>query len=460
MNVTNVSLRQIERPDWSIPADEPQPTLPTAEYEQRLAELYATAGTTWVAVYADREHAANVVFLTHFDPRFEEALLLLGPNASRTLILGNEDMGYTSQARPEMAFVLCQSFSLMGQARDQAPRLDAVLRQVGLKAGDSIGVVGWKYLEASEDEDLTTPAFIPAYFLRHLQRVVGEQGRVTDVTHVLMHPTQGLKSRNSAAQIAMFEWAAMRTSEAVQRVLRHATPGQTEAEAALQFAYQGLPMSCHPMLNSAGAGEPVVGLRSPGMRKLDYGDGVSTAIGYWGSLCARAGLLRTDAPAGFVEGYVAPYFKAIATWYQTIRVGAIGGELFNRVLAAFEGSSIRPALNPGHLVSIDEWTHTPIRQDSGDAVLSGMALQCDIIPSPMPDGQALNCEDTVAIADAPLRADLAANYPAVWQRIQARRSFMQTALGLVLDESVLPLSNTPAYFAPCWLAPDLVCSVL
>ena len=29
-------------------------------------------------VYADREHFANLHFLTNFDPRFEEAVLLLG----------------------------------------------------------------------------------------------------------------------------------------------------------------------------------------------------------------------------------------------------------------------------------------------------------------------------------------------------------------------------------------------
>ena len=454
----NVSLRQIERPDWSAPLHESQPEVAAAEYQQRMDALYEAAGCTWVAVYADREHAANLVFLTYFDPRFEEALLLLGPNGARTLILGNEDMGYTSQARTALSFVLCQSFSLMGQARDTAPRLDHVLRDVGLKAGDRVGVVGWKYLEAREDDDLESPAFVPAYLVRQLQRVVGS-GQLIDVTAALTHPVTGVKSRNSAAQIAAFEWAAVQTSEGVQRVVRSARPGQTEAQAALAFMYAGLPMSCHPMMNSASAGGPVVGLRSPGTRKLNYGDGVSTAIGYWGSLCARAGLLQAEQSDPFVEQFVGPYYRALATWYQTIRDGIVGGDLFKAVIGAFDGSNIGPALNPGHLVSIDEWTHTPIRENSADTILSGMALQCDIIPSPMPDGMALNCEDTVAIADANLRAELANHYPALWERVQARREFMRAALGLTLDESVLPLSNTPAVLAPFWLAPDLVCTL-
>ena len=112
-----------------------------------------------------------------------------------------------------------------------------------------------------------------------------------------------------------------------------------------------------------------------------------------------------------------------------------------------------------HLVSIDEWTHTPIRPGSAEKIASGMALQCDIIPAPLPNGWALNCEDTVAIADAGLRAEIAAAHPDVWRRIQSRRVFMRDALGLDLSEDVLPLSNAPACLAPFWLDADLVCAV-
>ena len=47
-----------------------------------------------MAVYADREHFANISFLTGFEPRFEEALLLLGPNGRKIVITGNENQGY------------------------------------------------------------------------------------------------------------------------------------------------------------------------------------------------------------------------------------------------------------------------------------------------------------------------------------------------------------------------------
>ena len=36
------------------------------------------AGYDRLVVYADREHSANLSFLTGFDPRFEEALLVVG----------------------------------------------------------------------------------------------------------------------------------------------------------------------------------------------------------------------------------------------------------------------------------------------------------------------------------------------------------------------------------------------
>jgi hypothetical protein len=77
----------------------------------------------------------------------------------------------------------------------------------------------------------------------------------------------------------------------------------------------------------------------------------------------------------------------------------------------------------------------------------------------MPNGWALNCEDTIVIADAGLRLEIATAFPEVWWRIQGRRRFMRETLGLVLSEDVLPLSNAPACLAPFWLDADLVCAV-
>src|SRR5579885_2745495 len=50
-------------------------------------------------VYADREHCANLMYLTGFDPRFEEALLLLSVNGARKLLVGNECLGYLPEVK-------------------------------------------------------------------------------------------------------------------------------------------------------------------------------------------------------------------------------------------------------------------------------------------------------------------------------------------------------------------------
>src|ERR1700688_3004910 len=49
---------------------------------------------THLVVYGDREHFANLAYLTGFDPRFEEALLIVGPNPIPLLVVGNECEAY------------------------------------------------------------------------------------------------------------------------------------------------------------------------------------------------------------------------------------------------------------------------------------------------------------------------------------------------------------------------------
>ncbi len=434
-----------------------QPIIPASEYERRIATVRAAVDSDWVIIYGDREHSANLAFLCGFDPRFEEAILILGPNNSRTLLVGNEGLGYTPLVPIPVTVQLCQSLSLMGQPRDIAPRLGQILSNLGIASGARVGVVGWKYLEPEESDDYRSPAFVPALLTDTLRRLIGASGRLVDVTPVLMHPADGLKSKNVVAQIAQHAWAAERSSEAVFRIVRGARPGMSEFEAAGLMGYQGEPMVCHVMVVSGDG--PIIGLRSPTARRLAEGDGITTALGYWGGLACRAGLLRATPDPVFFEQYVTPYFRTLATWWQSLLIGATGGDLHAAVLRELAGAPFQPALNPGHLIAIDEWTHTPIRAGSTDRITSGMVFQCDIIPAPMPAGQTLNCEDTVAVADSALRAEIAASYPDLWARIQARRAFMHAALGIALPEEVLPLSNAPAYLPPFWLAPNLVCVV-
>ena len=64
----------------------------------------------------------------------------------------------------------------------------------------------------------------------------------------------------------------------------------------------------------------------------------------------------------------------------------------------------------------------------------------------------INCEDTVALADDGLRAELGRHHPETWQRIGQRGAFMQERLGIALDDALLPFSDGPAYLPPFWLS--------
>src|SRR5262249_34984592 len=80
-------LAEIGLPVFEEPAVRPE--LPSGRYAERLAALRARMAANaasgrpgWdrLVVYADREHSASMSFLTGFDPRFEEALLIVGPD--------------------------------------------------------------------------------------------------------------------------------------------------------------------------------------------------------------------------------------------------------------------------------------------------------------------------------------------------------------------------------------------
>ncbi|HKG29364.1 MAG TPA: hypothetical protein VKB01_09530, partial [Thermomicrobiales bacterium] len=105
----DVILRQVPLPDEVAAAD--PPAIDIAEYERRCDETLAQAGTPWVAVYGDREHSANLLFLTGFDPRFEEGLLLLGPDKRRVLLVGNEGLVHAVVAGLPLEIELFQGFS-------------------------------------------------------------------------------------------------------------------------------------------------------------------------------------------------------------------------------------------------------------------------------------------------------------------------------------------------------------
>ena len=113
-------------------------------------------------------------------------------------------------------------------------------------------------------------------------------------------------------------------------------------------------------------------------------------------------------------------------------------------------------LNPGHQIHLDEWVNSPVARGSAIELRSGMALQVDVIPATGTEYFTTNIEDGIALADDALRLAFEGKYPGAWRRIQARRKFMEEALGIRLKPEVLPFSNIPAYLPPFLLSPKRV----
>jgi hypothetical protein len=447
-----IQLTDVAMPSLEIP--ETLPAISVGEFEERIEALLAAVDVDHVVVYGDREHGASLVFLCNLDPRFEEALLVLG-RGRRTLLVGKEDIGYMPIVPIEVDVVLCPTLSLMGIDRSGGSTVEQALREAGVGTGDRIGVVGWKTLLAEESSGTFAPIFAPAFVVDTLREIVGSPRLVVDVTAALTSPRSGLRTFCSADQIAVFEWGASRCSAYVMEVLRAARPGVTERETFRGVPWGGEPLSYHPVL--ASGPDVAVGLRSPTSRRFELGDAAIVGIGLWGGNCARGGLVAaSEADLGpqsdrYLDGLAVPYWRAIATWYEALALGVPGGDIFRAITGLLEREVFASSLNPGHLIHYEEWLDSPVRAGSSDPIASGMVLQSDIIPTGIRAGWTANCEDTVAIADAELRAAIESRHPELWARITARRAFMRDQLGIDVRDEVLPLTSTPAYFPPFWL---------
>lgn len=446
-------LSKISLPSFGR-ADEP-PVIPVALYQRRLeaaVERMRHRGLEVLAVYGDREHSANLAYLTGFDPRFEEALLLLDADGRRKLLVGNECMGYLPDAALGIDTELFQAFSLMGQPRAASRPLRTILSEFGVRAGRPVGCAGWKCYDMPLVDGGELALDAPAYLVDLLRELAGGRERVVNAVGLFAGAEDGLRVTNEPEQIAAFEYAAGVASEGVLALMRHVQPGVREDELERQLDSRGLPLTCHPMV---GFGDKVRrGLASASANRARLGDAFTTAFGVAGGLTCRAGVVAhgpqdlDGALREFFPRYAANYFDVVLAWYAALRIGASAGEVYAAAEGARDPELYRFAVNPGHYIHLDEWVHSPFAPGSAIPLRSGMALQMDIIPVSRGPFCYINAEDGVVLADAALRAALQAQYPAMWRRIEARRRFMIGALGFTLDPSVLPLGNTSGWLPP------------
>jgi Xaa-Pro aminopeptidase len=448
------ALKKVKLPDFGGRKDA-LPVISVEEYRRRIeaaVERMASAGLDFLAVYGDREHFANLAHLSGFDPRFEEALLLLNRSGDRLLIVGNECMGYLPDPAIGCRVELFQDFSLMGQPRGSSKPLRTILSGFGIGRGAKLGCAGWKYYDAGLIDGGEGVMDAPAYLVDLLRELAGDRQAVRNATDIFINPRDGLRTVNSADGIALMAFAAIHTSQAVKASLEGIRPGVRECDLPMHATAAGLPYSCHTMVIF---GDLVRrGLSSPTQRKARRGDSYVLALGIWGSLSCRAGMVaaRPKDLAGelkdFYPRFAANYFDVAVAWYEKVKVGALSGEIYAAAHATRDAKLMDFAVNPGHLIGMDEWLHSPFQAGSTVPLRSGMAIQMDIIPVSKGSPCYSNVEDGIALADQTLRAELAKRHPACWKRIAARRKFMAGKLGIELDPSVLPLSNTPAWLPP------------
>jgi Xaa-Pro aminopeptidase len=253
MSAIEVPRARLIDVDWpAFGSAERPPPVEASELQARLDALrsgMAAAKLTHAVVYGDREHFANLAYLTHFDPRFEEALLVVTSKASSPLLLvGNECEGYVGisplLAAGRLRFERYQPFSLLNQPRNASRALRDILASEGIGSGARVGCVGWKYFAADEHPDAAHAIDLPAYMVDNLRELAGREA-VVNATSLLMHPASGLRSRCSAAEIAFFEYTGVLAGEGMKRMLFGLKPGMLDTELAALSGYNGEPLSCY-----------------------------------------------------------------------------------------------------------------------------------------------------------------------------------------------------------------------
>ncbi|MGO8676940.1 MAG: M24 family metallopeptidase [Limisphaerales bacterium] len=462
MKCTSITTARVALPSFGRPST--CPDIPAELYRTRLASTaeHLRAGKLdTLVVYADREHCANLAYLTGFDPRFEEALLLLSSEGRRKLLVGNECLGYLPDTQAlGLDVELFQEFSLMGQPRNASRPLKQILRDFGIDHAQRVGCAGWKHFDDKLLPGGPLALDVPAYLADLLRELTGDSKRVLNANGLFMDVRDGLRVINEPAQIAQFEYASCVTSEGVLSLLRHLRPGRTERELEKYLDTRGLPLSCHRMVSFGEKARR--GLSSPTDQRAKRGDPYTVGFGVQGALTSRAGMVAAGPGdlAGALREFYLPlatnYFHVVATWYESVRVGASAGAVVRAVEGVRDGKLYRFAVNPGHYLHLDEWLHSPFSAGSRVRLRSGMALQMDIIPVSAGPFCYINGEDGIVLADARLRGQLAQGFPELWKRVQARRAFMRDALGIDIDESVLPLGNIPGWLPPWALDLDKV----
>ena len=426
------------------------PVFTAADFHTRLAatrQAMESAGLTHLAVYGDREHCANLLWLCGMDPRFEEALMIIGARAEPLLLTGIECEAYlaisplfTSGGLRHQRYA---PFSLPNIAPEPAPPLLDLLRAEGIASDSSVGCAGWKSLD------------LPAYLMDEIRCAAVH---AVDASALFIDPAQGLRTFATAKDIAWFEYSNILASEGMRRVLQGVREGITDHELVALAGFNGFPQGCHWGLKT---GAKRISLASPNGSRVVKGYPLSGNVCYRGSNCCRSGWVAAgpqDLPEparDYAGAFAGPYFSAMGAWFAALKVDAPAGDLDAAIRSCISPEAFGIRFSAGHLIHFDEWLNSPVWPGSPVPLHSGMLIQSDVIPA-SPVYSSTRMEDTYALASHDLLRELAAAFPETYLRCLSRRDFMRNVLRLPVDDSVLPLSNLPGIVPPYLLSLDRI----
>ena len=418
-------------------------------------------GLDTLVIYADREHGANFAYLTGFEPRFEEALLVLHVDGTAFYLLGNENLKMAQFSFLSGEVIHTPHFSLPYQPMETQSTLKELIRSAGLDGKGNVGLIGWKYFTGSLEEN-EKMYDIPSFIVDAIRANVPEE-KLFNSSGIFLNAETGLRNIVNANELAHFEFGAAVASNAVLEAMNGIEIGKTEMEVAGLMKNNGQPITVTTICASGERFTNAVVF--PRAKKIRMGDKFSLTMGLRGGLTSRAGYVasdRKDLPIevrDYVEKVSIPYYRATVTWLSMIEIGRPCGEIYSSIEEILPKEQYHWTLNPGHYTSAEEWSSSPFYPGSEVRLRSGMMLQLDIIPS-VPGYGGVSAEDGIAIADETLRARLAEDYPETWSRIIERRKYMKNELGINLSEDVLPMSDTLGYLRPLLLAKDRALRVM
>lgn len=451
-----IKLKEVEAPK---PEEGLIPVMLSDETMQnrkaRLLESMQKDGFDAVVVYADLEHGSNFEYLCGFLPRFEEALLILHANGKAFMVLGNENLNKAGKARIEAVPIHMPHFSLPNQPMQTEKSVAQILASCEVEDAEKIGLIGWKnFTSHVEDNHLL---FDLPYFLVEALKTVCGKAQFTNAAYLLIGEN-GVRTTNNANEFAHYEYGAALAGNCILKTMDRLKVGKTEMEMAETLAADGQRHSVVTIM-ATGARFEKANLY-PGNKQIQCGDKISITTGFKGGLQSRAGYAvecaeqLPEKEQDYLKAVAIPYFQAVKTWLETIKIGINGNDLYEAVEAVLPKEDYGWTLNPGHLCADEEWMSSPIYPQSEETLQSGMLFQIDIIPSVNGYG-GVSCESGILLADEQLRKAIAKEYPAVWERIVKRRAYMQEVLGIRIQEDVLPTSMATAYLRPYLLKKEM-----